>query len=398
MAKQFPCRSLPESLAGFLAVGEGGFKGTERMRCLFCQKGCGFDNKLTCLNDGIPRKPNYFNRLCPGSWQHICLPRGWWGPARLFSSSRLGFLPKKIDEKGNAPFPWSEEREMDRQEAEKRIRRIEEVPTLPVIITRILEVLEDEKSTAKDLERVVSRDQSIASRVLRIANSAYYGFPRRIATIHRAIVILGFETVKALALGSSIFETLFPSGRSTYFNRTAYWLHSIACSQSATALAQESGDTNPQEAFLAGLIHDIGMVAMDHMMHQEYCRLLDRAVQQAVPLHELEREAWGFDHGEVGSWLGERWKFPVPLLDAIRFHHRLSDSASPSTPLVSIVHLADFCSNSAGLGATGNHEDAVFDREALKRTRLGEGDLASLVERIRNEKDRIAAFFSAMSG
>jgi HD-like signal output (HDOD) protein len=118
---------------------------------------------------------------------------------------------------------------MGRPTVEKVIRRVEELPTLPVVITRILEVLEDERSSARDREKVVSRDQSIAARVPRIANSAYYGCSRRITTLPRAILILGFETVKGLALGSPIFETFLRTGPISDFDRTVYWLHSIAC-------------------------------------------------------------------------------------------------------------------------------------------------------------------------
>jgi len=286
---------------------------------------------------------------------------------------------------------------MDRLEAEKVIRRIEEIPTLPAIITRILEVLEDESSSARDLERIVSCDQSIAAKVLKIANSAYYGFPREITTIHRAIVMLGFHTVKGLALGSSIFETLFHPGGTSHFDRTAYWLHSIACSRCAMALGRELGEPDPEEAFLGGLLHDIGMVVMDHVMHEEYSLVLERAIREGGSLDQLEREACGFDHGEVGAWLGERWKFPPSLLDVICFHHRISESKKPLTMLVAAIHLADFCSNEAGLSVTGRHDCSDLQQEALKLTSITKKNLIDLTDRIRDEREQIEAFFSAMS-
>jgi putative nucleotidyltransferase with HDIG domain len=287
---------------------------------------------------------------------------------------------------------------MDSTEAVKLIRRVEDVPTLPAVISRILEVLEDERSSAGDLEKVVSRDQSIASRVLRIANSAYYGFPREITTIHRAIVILGFQTVKALALGSSVFEAFSRSGQSTCFDRTAYWLHSIACSRCAMALAEESRTLDPDVAFLAGLIHDIGMVVMDHIIHEKYSRLLKKAIKHGKSLDQLEREALGFDHGEVGALLGERWKFPPSLLDGIRFHHRISESEKPMTILLAVIHLADFCSNGAGLSVTGNVDHVNLEEEALRQANISEVNLVDLTSRVRDERDQIEEFFSAMSG
>jgi HD-like signal output (HDOD) protein len=286
---------------------------------------------------------------------------------------------------------------MNRKEAERLIRQVEELPTLPAIITRILEVLEDESSSARDLERVVSCDQSIAARVLRIANSAYYGFSREITTIHRAIVILGFQTVRGLALGSSIFETFFGGERDSCFDRTAFWLHSIACSRCAMALGKQVRGIDPEEAFLGGLVHDIGMVVMDHVMHEKYRPILEQAVTQGEPLNQLERRTWGFDHADVGGWLAEHWKFPPSLLEAIRFHHRISRSVNAPPALVAVIHLADFCSHEAGMSVTGNRNGDDLQGEALRLARVDEGKLTALVDRIRDEREQIEAFFAAMS-
>jgi len=281
---------------------------------------------------------------------------------------------------------------MDRLEAERIVRRLDELPTLPAIIGRILEVLEDETSSARDLERVISCDQSIAAKVLRIANSAYYGFPREISTIHRAIVILGFETVRGLALGSSIFETFFHPGEASCFDRTAYWLHSIACSRCAMALGRQVGGLDPEEAFLAGLIHDIGMVVMDHVLHENYSVILEKAIRREGTLNQLEREACGFDHADVGAWLADRWKFPPSLSNAIRNHHSVSKSSDSSRALVAVIHLADFCSNEAGLSVTDGSDCCEVQEEALRLTSMTEGNLIDLTDSIRDERDQIEGF------
>ncbi len=286
---------------------------------------------------------------------------------------------------------------MERQEAERLIRRVEEIPTLPVIISRILEVLGDGKSSAKDLEKVISLDQSIAAKVLKIANSAYYGFSGEINTIHRAIVILGFQTVKGLSLGSFIFDTFFHAGQNASFDRTAYWLHSIASSKGALAIGRELIELEAEEAFLAGLIHDIGMVVMDHAMHDAYRQVLKKAINQGGPLDRLESEAWGFDHGEVGAWIGERWKFPPSLLDAIRFHHRVAESRDSMKTLVAAIHVADFCSSEAGLNVVENTDSYGLQEEALRLTSMTQEGITALTESIRDERDEIEAFFSALS-
>jgi len=286
---------------------------------------------------------------------------------------------------------------MNRKEAERLVRQVEELPTLPAIITRILEVLEDDSSSARDLERVVSCDQSISARVLRIANSAYYGFSRGITTIHRAIVILGFQTVRGLALGSSIFETFFGGEQDSSFDRTAFWLHSIACSRCAMSLGKKVRGIDPEEAFLGGLVHDIGMVVMDHVMHEKYRPILEQAVQEGKPLNQLERQTWGFDHADVGGWLAEHWKFPPSLLEAICFHHRVTRSVNAPSALVAVIHLADFSAHKAGMSVTGNRNGGDLQDEALRLARVDEGELATLADRIRDEREQIEAFFTAMS-
>ena len=286
---------------------------------------------------------------------------------------------------------------MNRKEAERLIRQIEELPTLPAIITRILEVLEDDSSSARDLEQVVSCDQSIAARVLRIANSAYYGFSGEITTIHRAIVILGFQTVRGLALGSSIFEAFSGEEQEPCFDRTAFWLHSIACSRCAMALGKQVRGIDPEEAFLGGLIHDIGMVVMDHVMHEKYRPVLEQAVTSGKPLNQLERRAWGFDHADVGGWLAEHWKFPPSLLEAICFHHRVTRSVNAPPALVAVIHLADFCAHEAGMSVTGNRNRGDLQDEALRLAGVDEGVLTTLADRIRDEREQIEAFFTAMS-
>ncbi len=287
--------------------------------------------------------------------------------------------------------------EMDRREAERVIRRVEEIPTLPVIITRILQVLGDGKSSAMDLEKVISLDQSISAKVLKIANSAYYGFPGSINTLHRAIVILGFQTVKGLSLGSFIFDTFFSAGKHVSFDRTAYWLHSIASSRCAMALGAELKELDIEEAFLGGLLHDIGKVVMDHVMHDEYSRVLRKAIQQKGAIDQLEREAWGFDHGDVGAWVGERWKFPQSLLDGIRFHHKVTESQDSKRMLVAAIHLADFCANEAGLGVVENTHRTPLQEEALSLTRFTEENLTALTDRLSHERGEIEGFFSVMS-
>ena len=227
-----------------------------------------------------------------------------------------------------------------REELLSRIYEIIKISTIPSILKKISEVTEDSNSSVSELERVIEHDQSIAARVVGISNSVYYGFPRKINSISQAILVLGFEMVKGLAISTAVFD-VFDKGRRP--DIVSLWRHSFEVAMGSVLLAEKSGGVAKDSAFLAGLLHDIGRPILYQIFGRQY---LDVLVCDAMGLLSIEEETFGAAHPEAGSWFADRCKLPESCVNSIRFHHNpelyLSTvkTGKPS-PLVPMVYLAD---------------------------------------------------------
>ncbi|MBI4618227.1 MAG: HDOD domain-containing protein [Planctomycetes bacterium] len=201
-----------------------------------------------------------------------------------------------------------------------KIARLDGLPSLPEVLVDLLDAISDESVS---MDRVVSRlelDPALCSKILKLVNSAFYGFPRRIASLHRAVVLLGFNTIKQVALGATVMD-LF-DGRSTGdFHPHALWSHSVDCGTYASVLGAALGVRDSDTLFVAGLLHDVGKLALREAvpdLFQEALRDLGRA---GGPLFEAERRVLGFDHAEAGALLARAWGFPERMALLFRVHH-----------------------------------------------------------------------------
>jgi len=219
------------------------------------------------------------------------------------------------------------------------------LPTLPLVASRLLESIADpEAASSEEIGAVIALDPALTARTLKLANSDFYGFPRKVGTVDLAVVVLGPDTIRDLVLGAAVFQTLDPSRKTL----TGLWSHSLACGVAARALADRIRYRLESEAFAAGMLHDIGKVAL----RQTYPDRFDAAValvrEQGISMSVAERGVLGSDHAEVGGWLAERWGLPGDLVEAIACHHR-PEQARLNTELTSLVHIADWLA-----GRTGN--------------------------------------------
>lgn len=222
-----------------------------------------------------------------------------------------------------------------------RLRDIKSIATLPQVMTRIMAVVTDGKSSAKDLAKEIRTDQALTSKILKISNSAYYGFYRKIVNIEDAVVVLGFKEIRSLALAVTVYG-LFDEGKNVFFNRKYFWRHCVITAVLSEMLSEPYPEQQAQ-AFTAGLLHDLGRAILDQYFPEEWkviCREVEQRRQHWLP---VERELIGTDHGEIGYWVAERWSFPQGLTECMRFHHEpLRAEVSPR--LTAIVHLADLLS------------------------------------------------------
>jgi len=219
---------------------------------------------------------------------------------------------------------WREEHDGPTVEQAPEIRhqllRIETIAPLPTLVKEILDVHEDPQASAQAMAEVIKKDQSLTSRVLRIVNSAYYGFHRKIGNTKDAVVLMGFEEIKNITLAACLMDT-FPIEGAGIFQPKEFWLHSIAAAYVARALAPRVKELSNENAFVMGLLHDIGKAVLFQHFPDTYNKVLEYAKVEQIPLIEAEQKLMHIDHAEVGGIVAESWDLPKPLVRAIHFHH-----------------------------------------------------------------------------
>ncbi len=262
------------------------------------------------------------------------------------------------------------------QTASKRlddlVRQVRDLPALPTSVTRVMQLTNDPKAGLSDVAHALAADQGLAARVLKLANSAYYGSSRRIGTVSEAVVILGMRTTRNLTLATSCQDMLEREVSGYFLPRGALWRHSLACAAAAQNLARRAHFRGTEEAFVAGLLHDIGKVIMNAYLKAEFAQVLTRVAKGEMTFSDAEREALGFDHAEVGARLLERWNLPATLVTAVRYHH--VPSQIPESPLAALVHIADTICLTLGIGLGVDGMAYALDPNALAMLNLTESD------------------------
>jgi putative nucleotidyltransferase with HDIG domain len=201
------------------------------------------------------------------------------------------------------------------------------LPTIPTVLARILQLADSESASGKELIAVIEHDQSLTGKMLRLANSAFFGQSRRVATIPRAVVLLGFSTVRNLALGVKVWDTL---GADIARNRLhELWAHAVAVGVATKTLAARLRAGDPDEAFTAGVLHDVGRLILAMRFRDEYWRSVG-GTGEAEAIERKEATDLGVDHAEVGGWMLEAWSLPPTIVEAVRAHH--TADARPGVP------------------------------------------------------------------
>jgi putative nucleotidyltransferase with HDIG domain len=272
-------------------------------------------------------------------------------------------------------------------------QRIRDIPTLPSVATKVMQILENPRSSAMDVERIIMLDQSLASRILKLVNSAYYGFPRRIGTISQSVVILGFVTVKNLVLSISVADFFFMGCKNRFFNRGELWRHSVGTAIAARILARQARFPQLEEAFMAGLLHDIGKVALDYYFPEEFADVLALIESDGISMFEAERRVFGLNHAVVGRWIADRWNLPPLLVEVIHYHHQPLENKD-YWATTALVHTADILCRRAGIGSGGDSAEMKIQPHVYEWLRLSEEDyqkvMAELVEGMRQAEDFIS--------
>ncbi|NQT35666.1 response regulator [bacterium] len=233
----------------------------------------------------------------------------------------------------------------------EQIKQIDKLSPLPTLAKEIINITNDPNSTARDLADVIRRDQTIVARLLKIVNSAYFNFYRKISDVSRAIVILGLEEVRNISLAACLMSN-YPSRNSPHFNRDDYWKHAFGVAYISKELSKLCRDIPPEDAFTMGLLHDFGKVVFDQHFGEIFDVILKIAHRKERPLHLVSKELIKIDHPTLGGLITESWKLPNALILAIRYHHEPYESFTDNQ--ISLVHLANYFCHKYKIGSSGN--------------------------------------------
>jgi putative nucleotidyltransferase with HDIG domain len=257
-----------------------------------------------------------------------------------------------------------------------------EIPAVPMVAMKVLRLINDPNTDIGVLQDAIMADQALAARVLRVANSAYFGARRNIDTISAAIIMMGFQSIKNLVLAASTREVY----RNFCLLEQKLWEHSIGVSLAASLLAREVGGINAEEATVAGLLHDIGKVIMNNSHHERFSVLTEMVYNDRVPFFQREKDVFGFGHAEVGGLMAAKWGFPEGLCDVIRRHHfdhyeDLMDLDPAIRTLCTITTLADALCVRLGVGYRGPMTDLVLrDAECRDILKISDDRYAKVIE------------------
>lgn len=252
--------------------------------------------------------------------------------------------------------------------------------SLPEVSYRIREAVDNPTTSFDTIANLVEQDTALTARVLRIANSGFFGFPYQIQSVSRAISIIGTQQLCDLVLATTVLRQ-FEGVNVSAVTMESFWKHSIGCAVIARILAAMRRETNIERFYVGGLLHDIGRLVIFIKMPELAQRIIDERDTSKRLLSDIERELLGFDHTEIGAALIRSWHLPAFYEESVRYHHRLS-GATIYPIEAAVVHLADIIANALCTGTSGEYFVTPLDAEAYTMIDISESQLESVVTRI----------------
>ncbi len=253
---------------------------------------------------------------------------------------------------------------------QEKIGGIDEIPSLPIVATRVMALMKDRDIDLKEISKAIMNDPALTLRVIRLANSAYYGLSTQVTSVNHAVVMLGVNTMYNIILGLSVIRS-FRIGRSRWFDPDLFWQHCMACALLARNLSDYYTYDQPGTSFVCGLTHDIGRLVFVQFLHHEFIAASERAHATGCSLRQAEVDIIGFDHAATGAWLARRWGLPEPLITGIEFHHNLAgipENLAEYATLAKIVAAANAICIQQDLGDSGESEIEVSPEDIVPQS------------------------------
>jgi putative nucleotidyltransferase with HDIG domain len=269
-----------------------------------------------------------------------------------------------------------------------------ELPTLPEVALQVMRKINHPDSSAADIVQIIDRDPAMTAKILKVANSAYYGMVRRVDSLRMAVVILGFRQCASLVMGMSVFKGFskhFPGDLTFYYD---LWRHLISTAQVSSKLADKFHLSDPSMVYTGGLLHDLGKILLHIKFVQQYPLLIQHSKETSEPLAELEKGEFQVGHDTAGGWLITKWEFPSSLVNILSNHHSLNSDMDMATEVATVALANCFCRQEM-LGYSGNHEEADFLTHNAWAPLFSKGwgknlsERKTLYQELYSQKDRI---------
>jgi HD-like signal output (HDOD) protein len=232
-------------------------------------------------------------------------------------------------------------------------RNYKNIGTLPTIISSLMRVLGDQRSSAKDLAKVIAADQVLSMRLLNMVNSAYYGLREKVIDVQQAVNLVGFNVIRSFTFCITLFDSLFSSSEGVQFDKMKFWAHSLGVGAAAREIANRQNIGNANDIFVAGLVHDIGKVFMIQFLPNDFFKALENSIKNKESLYEAEKALLDTTHAEIGSFMMEKWNLPALLQKCARFHHE-SEIVKDGATQVELIALSDNLAKEMQIGYSGD--------------------------------------------
>jgi len=282
----------------------------------------------------------------------------------------------------------------------KKILKLDDkaLPSFPQVAAKLLKVSKDKTVSLTDLSKIVETDPGISVRVLEIVNSAMYGLGRKITALSEAVVFLGLDEIKKLAIGITVFEKIFKSGNAKQFDRLLFWRHCISVAVLSMEIAREIRYPDPEEAYIAGLLHDVGKVFLDIQGRKNYGDFIQEITTTSTELViEKERSIIGLGHDDVGAFFCSNWQLPEKLVLAVKYHHQSFehlDMTGEEMMLISIVSLANFLCWTQGIGSFDFIRPPILPPEIEKTIDPNQINIIKCILHMNKEVENISEFYN----
>jgi len=280
------------------------------------------------------------------------------------------------------------------QNLQKVARYIQKMPSLPTSVAKVMELSNDPNVSPADLNHVISLDPVLMGKVMKLINSAYYGLNQKVTSLVRAIIMLGINTVKNLALSTAILGTLGKDSHFQALNMSGFWRHSLCVGVTSKIIAEKIG-VAPKEResyFVAGLLHDLGKIPMNNTLTDSYMEAVGMSDRENLPLYRSEYRSIGFTHADAGKLIAKVWRLGDEIHDALSYHHNYQNYEGENQSIVYAVSLANYFANSMEIGFSGDRYPELISEEVFTHLGITMEWLEDLEDEVNGEIEKARIF------